>query len=596
MRGYISKKYNLTLLLILFFAIFSSCSDMRNKNYDFSQIDSSCKAYTCHTATPLGVYPPSSGKHTVHLESRTGISCDDCHNGYDGNPLHKNGLINGYDSKTNTKAYGDIIFFKASTNPNGSWDNNSNTCGNLSCHLPVNWFATNTTDCTLCHSAGLIFDTYGSGAHTKHAITVGYVCEKCHYNYNSNVKHKDGNLDNAAASPSMIAFDSLNPSGSYTPASQACNNLYCHGNFTGGINTTPLWTGTVNCTTGMCHNNPQTYTSHNRHTVDYSYTCSQCHKDRGYNTAYHINGARDVNFDSFNPSGSYSSPNCSNLYCHGNFTGGNNASPAWGGTVVCAAGCHNNPHTYTTHNKHTSLPYSYACSTCHFNRGYATSYHLNGTKEVNFNPGGLATRNGLDTNTPAYNDGSKVCNDVYCHSNGISADRATDGTYTWGPLPFGTMSYASPAWNGSDFTDCDNCHAGPGYMYTKGPAYIIIDSIDGNMISSDFFVGRDEFPNSGSHRNGAHFDNDRGTYLDNNTQWAVVQCFWCHETDGNDPSGGNKRQGTYGTSFHVDGQTHFIPTHYYDGGTMVGNTLLNMKDTAYDYSGGHCATVSWRCW
>ena len=58
-----------------------------------------------------------------------------------------------------------------------------------------------------------------------------------------------------------------------------------------------------------------------------------------------------------------------------------------------------------------------------------------------------------------------------------------------------------------------------------------------------------------------------------------MQCFWCHEVDNNSVSAGTKMQGTYGTGYHVDGETYFDPRSYSNGGTIVDGS-------GYGYEGG----------
>ncbi len=246
-------------------------------------------------------------------------------------------------------------------------------------------------------------------------------------------------------------------------------------------------------------------------------------------------------------------------------------------------GCHATVGNFSTdaHTTHTEGLYTYACSTCHFDRGAGTVYHRDGTAEVNFDPNGLARRNGADSNTPTWNSGAKTCNNIYCHSNGVTADRGSDGTYTWGSLPFGTVSYATtPAWDVGTINACSSCHPGAGNMTSP---YTITQPGP--------ITGISNFPSTGAHRRWwqggyVHEDNDQ-TF--SSYGWNYVQCFWCHNADGADPNGTNY-QGTYGTSFHVDGQTYFKPTHYSSGGTIA-----NGHQYAADGSQAHCA-VGRTCW
>jgi hypothetical protein len=90
-------------------------------------------------------------------------------------------------------------------------------------------------------------------------------------------------------------------------------------------------------------------------------------------------------------------------------------------------------------------------------------------------------------------------------------------------------------------------------------------------------------PNTGAHLRGVHVDNDQDF---SSLNWFSVQCFWCHNTNGVSTS--PNLQGTYGTSFHVDGITHFDPRQYVNGGTYANGM-------SYSAEGNHCATGR-SCW
>ncbi len=245
-------------------------------------------------------------------------------------------------------------------------------------------------------------------------------------------------------------------------------------------------------------------------------------------------------------------------------------------TPTCVS-CHYTIPEYSTDAHQTHIDkYGYACSICHFNYGSGGSsepIHPSGIATVNFDPNGLATRNGADSNTPTWNSGTKICDNIYCHSNGVTADRGSDGTYTWGSLPFGTVTYATtPAWDVGTINTCTPCHPGDGNMNSPY-----------TMVSPGYNTAR---PSTGSHTRSAHVSNNK-TFA--SYGWTNVQCFWCHNADGANPDGTNY-QGTYGTSLHVDGQTYFKPIWYSNGGTMA-NTL----SYSYEGSNAHCGNGK-TCW
>jgi hypothetical protein len=92
----------------------------------------------------------------------------------------------------------------------------------------------------------------------------------------------------------------------------------------------------------------------------------------------------------------------------------------------------------------------------------------------------------------------------------------------------------------------------------------------------------------GSHQVNAHKGPDDITCSP--TQWSSVQCFWCHNTDEGQSTCGPIYQGTYGTSLHLDGQTHFKPqtTDNADPGTMAPGVTHAASD-------GHCGDKK-SCW
>ena len=235
------------------------------------------------------------------------------------------------------------------------------------------------------------------------------------------------------------------------------------------------------------------------------------------------------------------------------------------------------------HSKHTTGLYTFDCNTCHYGHGYETLTHMNATKNVTFNPNGLATRNGADSNTPTWDSTTKTCSNVYCHSNGITADRGTDGTYTWGTLPFGTVSYqTTPSWTTGKIDDCVYCHNGKGNMTSP------------YKVEKANTMAQTNYPASGSHQMSAHRTNSQEFSATPYASpfWDGVQCFWCHSDQATNVTSidGPIIQGTYGTAKHVDGATFFKPLNISAGGTMAEGLGYSSNGNA-----AHCANgVS--CW
>lgn len=287
----------------------------------------------------------------------------------------------------------------------------------------------------------------------------------------------------------------------------------------------------------------------------YNGVCEVCHTT----VAYQRNNASG---DHTHKAGA----NCTSCHPHSN-----NFSPP----SSCNS-CHNPGGAHNTH----TVKYSYSCSTCHFQRGSLTPYHVNDINDVNFDPNGMAKRNGADGNIPTWNSVTKTCSNVYCHSNGRTAFRGQDtyfpdsaDTYIWaGILGPQTATYTvTPSWETGTIITCTPCHPGTGNMTSP------------YLISAPFSTVR---PASGRHGTANHTDNDKSF---SSYGWTNVQCFWCHNVDGASANGPNY-QGTYGTVFHVDGQTRFKPTTYGAGGTMA-----NGMDYAFDGVQAHCGN-GFSCW
>lgn len=304
----------------------------------------------------------------------------------------------------------------------------------------------------------------------------------------------------------------------------------------------------------------------------YDGICEVCHTT----TIHYQNDGTSSDQSHTSSGGPMDELNCSGCHPHSsNFT------------PVSCDDCHNaEAPTFgsVVHVKHKDT-YGYSCNTCHFNYGSGGSLeggtHPSGSIDINFDPNGMATRNGQDVITPVFN-GIKTCDNMYCHSNGRSAYRGTDGTYTWsGDIgPQNDEVYATtPIWGLGTITTCMPCHSGTGNM------------IDPYTITTPGLA--DPLPPAtGAHRRGVHESNS--AELAGNG-WTVVNCFWCHSTnDGDDGSPIN--QGTYGTSFHVDGAILFDPRSFVDGGTMVNSDTGGSFSYAFVGSPkGHCGDGK-TCW
>ncbi|WP_246559330.1 CxxxxCH/CxxCH domain c-type cytochrome [Citrifermentans pelophilum] len=269
----------------------------------------------------------------------------------------------------------------------------------------------------------------------------------------------------------------------------SCTNLYCHSNGNDGPPlVVPVWGGSLPTDCSGCHSFGGAATSlsgrHDRHTdaERYRFTCERCHKDSVdgantiINTGLHVNRVKDV---AFRDGGAYGSDkSCSNTYCHSD---GRNGAPVkqvkWSDSATqqcnichkgtasdntaenCAAiqGVWSSGRGYCTpsltmaSNGHDRLVgqrwiRKYPCSYCHnatvAQSGTITSFtrHLNGDKDIVFDP----KWNIVGRPDPTYNPVTKVCSNVYCHSDG-----------TTNPDVVRPFAWTEPK------TSCNSCHGHP---------------------------------------------------------------------------------------------------------------------------------------
>jgi len=142
--------------------------------------------------------------------------------------------------------------------------------------------------------------------------------------------------------------------------------------------------------------------------------CSDCHAVPSSNS--HSDGVAQVNFGAFAKTGgavpTWNGTTCSNVYCHGEFTGGSTLfNPTWTGGALTCGSCHAIAPSTGDHNKHVNdkkIP----CSDCH-GAGYAgtattktvnKTLHINGVKDV------------AGPKMTSYNKGTRLCVST-CHKN-----------------------------------------------------------------------------------------------------------------------------------------------------------------------------------
>jgi predicted CxxxxCH...CXXCH cytochrome family protein len=328
----------------------------------------------------------------------------------------------------------------------------------------------------------------------------------------------------------------------------------------------------------------------------YDGVCEVCHTS----TSHYMNDGLATD-QSHTSQGGQNGSNC--MTCHPHNA---DFAPA-GGCTECHVAAFPNFGITDAHFEHTSK-YLFSCNTCHLNYGSGGSLepsHPDSTldtdntmitpvaAEVNFDTAGMATRNGQDANTPIFN-GDKTCDNIYCHSNGRTAHRGQEDNYDsdpWDPdtNPNGLMEWSgsigpqtatyitTPAWDSGNLTVCSTCHGAAGNM---NPDYTITNTVAGPV------TGTGDVPPFDSHTRGAHISNSQNL---SGNGWSHVQCFWCHNANNGTDASPNL-QGTYSTSWHVDGESYFKPKWYSNGGTMVNTITYSSEGSA-----GHCGDGK-TCW
>jgi predicted CxxxxCH...CXXCH cytochrome family protein len=378
--------------------------------------------------------------------------------------------------------------------------------GSPSSYKSIQWGSAALT-CAGCHADMAIDTVNDTGTHEKHANTtgsgLGRGCNTCHNGGGKDkATHADGSI--------FVSFTSSiggSYSGNGRPAGSAagygtCTTTFCHGS--GGLKPAPTWGGAplacdachsakVDDTTWSgrhaTHYNystmPGSYSSSplvQSSATKYRYTCAACHDPdvtkHGLGPAS-ANSAANVFFGfSGNRRGTYSAGSvqvptdngfkwtngtCNTSYCHSNGKGGNPLvmTATWAssaGSLNCT-GCHDgkttgtattlsgkhDAHMNTTTNSSLGLANGFNCVDCHAK----TITNSNNTtladkaKHVNVLLDYSGARAG---GSSRYNAATKVCSNIYCHSNGNP-----------GAVVFVSMT-GSKTWTGGATLGCNGCH------------------------------------------------------------------------------------------------------------------------------------------
>jgi len=400
----------------------------------------------CGTCHDVGNNPASLlWKHEVHV-GILGLTCYECHSGtvdsdleIIGPSLHINGQI---DTLIADQAVCDA------------------------CHGPAG------NPCVICHGGtdnesgappvGLRGETETTspavGAHTSHLadspLAAGIACNTCHLVPADviDTAHLDLNQP-VRDSIAEITWGGLGNNGKtiWNRDSLICSGSYCHGNFLGGNDAAPHWTGSDQAFCGSCHDVAGDSTTinllsiHKFHVGTAAIKCISCHAtvvDADLNiisNTLHVNG----NVETFTPDPALCDA-ChgfvtSCVVCHGGQDNNSGAPPVGldgeTATTELAVGAH------TRHLSGGDISDGVPCSECHIRPSNPLDPgHLDsdGIPDMNFGP--LAGASSI------WDRNNAVCSGTYCHGN-FSGGYASN----------------SPVWTqGASQAVCGSCHAATG--------------------------------------------------------------------------------------------------------------------------------------
>jgi hypothetical protein len=140
---------NIIAGISLSISVFFGCSDPAATGLsDLNKKNFICMAYECHQGTLLKIYPPASGLHGKHTslggDGGGNFACTACHYKYYTNPLHRNGIINGFDWRYNLSMPGNIVIFDLNApgiNSGIKYNKSTGDCTSIGCHGNQNWYS-----------------------------------------------------------------------------------------------------------------------------------------------------------------------------------------------------------------------------------------------------------------------------------------------------------------------------------------------------------------------------------------------------------------------------------------------------------------------
>ncbi|ABS26029.1 CxxxxCH/CxxCH domain-containing protein [Anaeromyxobacter sp. Fw109-5] len=304
---------------------------------------------TCHGAPPQAPHTAST-------------ACGSCHTGYTQTSVnlatHVNGIVEAVASPhaagwAEPAQHGKQVNLTGLTGCKSCHGDLGATSSCGTCHASAG-FATWDTSCTFCHGSTAtgrqnppvdiqgrtVATNVSVGVHEAHATTTiatAVACTQCHPARTASVTTDTAHIDGNGVAE--VVFGALAKTGganaTYTRSSATsatCASTYCHGRFSGGVNSgsgaTVGWTSTTQVGCTSCHGNPPSSGRHSKHSGS-SFRCTNCHNavvnsSNGFvDRTLHVNGADNVKFggtyNSRTVTGTWNptSRSCSGLSCHG---------------------------------------------------------------------------------------------------------------------------------------------------------------------------------------------------------------------------------------------------------------------------------------
>lgn len=368
-------------------------------------------------APPYGLRGESStstlavGAHTAHIDTTAlgaPVACSACHT-VPTFLFSETHLDQSRPPGEPLDSIAEIVWHGFADGGGAAWDRASGTCSGTYCHgnfaggdntnTPL-WTGAGQATCGSCHDVGSNPDLLG-WEHEYHVETVGATCSDCHasvvdtlLNITNPFLHVNGVVDTLIAGRSLCNVCHGSGPG-------AC--LGCHGGVDNQTAAPPLGLRGETSTTQLAVG------AHTTHMEGSSITdgieCSDCHKVPANlidPTHLGVDSIAEITWSSL--AGASSSWNrgtatCSNVYCHGRFTGGKASNaPVWtaAGQAACGS-CHDvgsNPNLLSgRHEKHV-VEENLDCVECHVTvvdrqlNVVNLSLMVNGRKDVSFLKGG----------------------------------------------------------------------------------------------------------------------------------------------------------------------------------------------------------------